>query len=110
MVDAWALRLAALTVTVLGFIWLAMAMEPHWKQIHGAKLPAAGMRIALRTLGSLCLCGALLLCLRADHASMAVLVWIMLLAAAAVLVAMTLAWQPRWLRAVWPGWLERDVG
>ena len=49
------------------------------------------------------LLASLLLCLRADHASMAVLVWVMSLAAAALLVAFTLAWRPHWLRWFWWG-------
>ena len=45
---------------------------------------------------------ALALCLRADHASMAVLVWVMTLSGAALLVAFLLAARPRWLRLLAP--------
>lgn len=38
------------------------------------------------------------LCLAAQHASMAVLVWLMLLALSAFGIAQCLAWRPRWLR------------
>jgi len=43
------------------------------------------------------------LCFIADRPSMAVLVWVMLLAGAAVFVALTLARWPRRLRLLWPG-------
>ncbi|WP_259371794.1 DUF3325 family protein [Rubrivivax gelatinosus] len=43
-------------------------------------------------------------CLRADPPSMAVLVWLMLLAAAALAVAFALAWRPALLRLAWPRW------
>jgi hypothetical protein len=38
----------------------------------------------------------------ADRASMAVLVWLMLLAGTAPLIAFTLAWRPQLLRLLWP--------
>jgi hypothetical protein len=63
----------------------------------------ARARGALRTLGGLGLLSSLGLCLLADHASMAVLVWVMLLAGGALLIALTLAWKPEALRVLWPG-------
>jgi hypothetical protein len=54
----------------------------------------------MRCLGALALLASLLLCLRVDHASMAALVWVMGLVAAALLVAFTLSWKPRLLRAL----------
>jgi hypothetical protein len=83
---------------VAGFGWLALAMQAHWQQVRGTAPPAPRTRRLLRTLGMLGLLGSLLACLRADHASMAALVWVMMLAAAALAVAFTLSWRPRWLR------------
>ncbi|WP_211234541.1 DUF3325 family protein [Solimonas soli] len=54
----------------------------------------------MRALGGAGLVASLLLCRAADHPSMAVLVWLMPLAAAALIVTFTLSWRPRWL-----GWL-----
>jgi hypothetical protein len=48
-------------------------------------------------LGACALVLSLLLCLMADHVTMAPLVWVMSLAAAALIVALTLAWRPRLL-------------
>jgi hypothetical protein len=56
-----------------------------------------GTERVLRGLGALALMAALVLCLAADHASMAVLVWVMTLAGAALTIAFTLTWRPRLL-------------
>ncbi|MCH7343805.1 DUF3325 domain-containing protein [Pelomonas sp. CA6] len=92
----------ASVLALLGMGWLALAMEVHWAQVHGREGPPAGSAPRLRWLGAGALLGALALCLRADHASMAALVWVMLLAAAALGVALTLAWRPAALRWLWP--------
>jgi len=97
----WMLTGAA-ALAVLGLSWLALAMDVHWEQVHGHAGPKRGTRTQLRLLGGLLLLASLLLCLGADHASMAVLVWAMLLAGAAVLIAMTLSWRPHSLRLLWP--------
>ena len=65
----------------------------------GTPLAPATARI-LRVFGALALAVSLALCLAVDHASMASLVWVMALAAAALAVAFTLTWRPRWLRVL----------
>lgn len=85
----------ALLCCVIGFAWLALTLEPHWRQVRGNQPLPKLMIPVLRTLGSISLCASLLLCLLADHPSMAVLVWIMALAAAALMVAFTFTWTPR---------------
>ncbi|HVK99988.1 MAG TPA: DUF3325 domain-containing protein [Dongiaceae bacterium] len=92
----------AAIANVAGFAWLALAMNVHWQQIQGGPAPSHAQRIALRLLGITGLVGSAILCFLADRPSMAVLVWIMLLAGAAVLVALTLAWRPGLLRILWP--------
>lgn len=100
LTPALLLAAAVLSCTV-GFGWLALAMDVHWAQaweVPGqtkAPAPAAPGTVRwLRGAGAAALAAALGLCLAADHASMAVLVWIMALAAGALAVAMTLAWRP----------------
>lgn len=93
---------AALAASVLSMAWLALAMETHWEQVRGtAPLPARTVR-ALRLLGAAGLGASLALCLAVDHASMAVLVWVMGLAASALAVAFALSWRPRWLAVLMP--------
>ncbi|MFT3778407.1 MAG: DUF3325 domain-containing protein [Ottowia sp.] len=98
-----ALLAAALLACTLGMGWLALAMQAHWAQVWpGVPLARPGR---LRVLGALALAASLALCLAADHASMAVLVWVMALAASALGVAMVLTWRPRWLRGL--AWAAR---
>jgi len=109
----------ALLCSAIGFGWIALAMEVHWEQVFGAaSAPGAAAAAApspapllapsptrvriLRILGALALVGSLLLCLAADHPSMAALVWVMSLAAGALGITMLLSWQPRWLGLLVP--------
>lgn len=83
---------AAAVLALAGMGALALAMEVHWGEVMRRPAPSAtGIRRALRGLGALALLLALLACLKADRPSMAVLVWVMLLAGSAVCVAMALA-------------------
>jgi hypothetical protein len=93
MLDGF-LLFGAFLATLAGMGWLALAMNVHWKQVCEGLLSTKRV-IALRSMGGLALFFSLLLCLGVDHASMAVLVWIMLLAVAAVSIAFTLALRPR---------------
>lgn len=87
------LAVAAITC-ICGLAWLALAMDVHWKQIRKDNPSATTVR-TLRWLGSLSLFTSLVLCLIVDHASMASLVWVMLLAGSALTVAFTFTWRPR---------------
>lgn len=95
------LGLAALA-SVLGCLWFALAMPVHWQQVHGSAALTGAAQVSLRVLGALGLGASLGLCLWAHHASMAVLVWVMLLALGVVCTAAALAWQARALRVLWP--------
>lgn len=93
-----ALLLVALLCSVGGLAWLALAMEVHWQRARGTDVgPGRATVIGLRVAGTGAVLASLLVCLRADHVSMAVLVWVMSLGAAALAVALVLAWRPRWL-------------
>ncbi len=85
----------ALLCCVFGFAWLALTMKPHWRQVRGDQLLPKQTVLTLRVLGSLGLLASLVVCLVADHPSMAVLVWVMVLAVAALVVAFTFTWRPR---------------
>ena len=88
----------AFACVYLGFAWLALAMQAHRVQVLGSQAAHHHTPMVLRLLGSTALVASLGLCLTADTAAMADLVWPMVLAAGAVAVAFTLAWRPRWLR------------
>src|SRR5688500_12800065 len=106
-VFAAVLLLAALLASVAGMGWLALSMQVHAQQVWGRSPTLAAVRL-LRGLGMLGLAADLGLCFLVDHASMAALVWIMALVAAALSVAFTLAWRARWLRVLAP-WLRRTM-
>lgn len=101
------LLVLALMCLVIGLAWLALAMDVHWQQVRGNQpLPKAVVR-ALRVMGGGALLVSLVLCLLADHPSMAALVWIMGLAASALIVTFTFTWQPR-VFAPLVLWVRRD--
>lgn len=94
------LLLAALVTSVTGMGWLALSLDVHWRQVYGNASGSSPPVKRLRTLGALALAFSLALCLSVDHASMAALVWVMTLTAAALGIAFTLTWRAHWLRAL----------
>jgi len=88
---------AASIAALLGMACLALAMDVHWRQVRDAPR-TRGSGITMSASGWMLLAASLGFCLLADTATMAVLVWMMLLALAAMAVAFTLGWRPRLLR------------
>lgn len=99
MPDALLLAIA-LALSLTGMASLALTMETHWAQVCEDRPQSPAAMLRLRVVGSASLAAALVPCLIVDHASMAVLVWVMTMAASALAVAFTLTWQPRWLRVL----------
>src|SRR5262245_28544974 len=96
MLDALWLCIAILSA-LSGMGCLALAMEVHWRQVSDSAR-TRGSAIATRWIGYLLLTASLGCCLVADRPTMAVLVWMVLLAVAAIAIACTLSWRPRLLR------------
>lgn len=94
---------AALIISVAGMGWLALSLDAHWRQVFGSVPRAHATVRRLRIQGAAGLATSLVLCLVVDTASIATLVWIMLLATAALIVAFTLAGQAGRLRMLAPG-------
>jgi hypothetical protein len=90
---------------LVGMAWLALTLDVHWRQVRGAAPLTPRRATLLRLGGTAALCASLWLCLRADHLTMAPLVWVMGMAGAALIVAFALAWRPRWLAplVLWAG-------
>jgi hypothetical protein len=99
----WMILTGAATVALVAFVWLALAMQEHWQQVHGGAEPSSGTQTMLRVLGIFGIIASGVLCFVADRPSMAALNWVMLMTLSAVSVALTLAWKPGLLRLVWPG-------
>lgn len=82
----------------LGMGWLALSLENHWHQVtHGSHAHNPARPICLQLLGGTGLLVSLTCSLQADHASMAALVWFMLLSVTALSVTLLLSWRPAWL-------------
>ena len=93
MTDALYLLLAS-GLTFIAMCWLALSLPSHWKQVAEGKPHSKRLKIA----GWLTLAASGMSCLLADHPSMAVLVWLMLIAGAAFCVGMLLSYRPLLLR------------
>ncbi|MDP9992312.1 hypothetical protein J2W28_001656 [Variovorax boronicumulans] len=92
------LLFAAMVTSIAAAGFLALSMDVHWEQVRADPQCSPRMVRLLRILGAACVVASLVLCLGADHVSMASLVWFMTLAGAALVVTFTLSWRPRWLR------------
>lgn len=93
----------AVLLNVVGFAWLALAMDVHWQQVSKSGKPPQGRRMRLRLMASAAFLISLLLCNLSDHRTIAALVWVMALTAGALAVAFMLTWRPSWLRPL--SWL-----
>ncbi|XLZ69769.1 DUF3325 domain-containing protein [Massilia sp. SR12] len=87
---------AAVLASYLGFACLALAMPDHWLQVAGEDRQGHG-RSGLRPAGCAMLVLAFVLCLLRDGPSFGSLLWVMMMGAAALAVALTLTWSPRLL-------------
>ncbi|MCX4192552.1 DUF3325 domain-containing protein [Methylophaga sp. OBS1] len=93
--------ITAAVTALLSMGWLALAYETHWQQVFPASKTLPNSK-RLKTTGWFFLLLSALCCLRADHPTMAVLVWVMLLAVTAFTVAMILSRRPVLLKTICP--------
>ena len=93
--DAGVATLVALALAYAGMASLCLAMDRHHKQVWGRDASDRA-RWSLRCAGSLLLALAALPCTEAWGASVGVVAWLGLLSAAALLVAGSLPYAPRW--------------
>lgn len=102
MSEALWLAIAAVQ-SFVGMAWLALAKEAHWEQVMKQTAKSTvRLRRSLRAFGSVTILLSLVACLMADPPSMALLVWVMLLAGAVALVGLILARYERALCLLWP--------
>lgn len=85
----------------LGLSALALAMKTHWQQVFVVPFTPL-MQKCLRVFGVAAVALSAFFCGRADHPSMAVLVWLMLLALSAFVVALLLNRWPAVFRLIFP--------
>jgi hypothetical protein len=75
----------------VGMAWLALAMPVHWQQVHDTRPLPHWRTLVLRVTAAVALSASGCACLNVDHPSIAVLVWVMLLAVSAWITAFMLA-------------------
>ena len=97
-------HLTATFCAIVGMAYLALSFDANWRRVFNDAVKPNIPR--LRIAGWFFLALSAIACFKADHASMAVLVWVMLLAPAAVTVALTLTGYRRLLRVVCLGMLR----
>lgn len=88
----------AFSTSILGFVFLALAMSRHWSEVTGqVELPETHIKV-LRAAGFSAHAVGLALAVFAQGPSFGSILWVMALTASAVAVALTLTWRPLWLR------------
>lgn len=92
------LLVAIFSTAYLSFALFALSQVRHWRVVFDKALPTQREVLLLRSLGILILSMSLALSLVRDGASFGSLLWITMIGVAALAVALTLAWRPRWLR------------
>tara|TARA_R110002033_G_scaffold122627_1_gene165215 strand:- start:4988 stop:5356 length:369 start_codon:yes stop_codon:yes gene_type:complete len=92
------LLVAIFSAAYLSFALFALSQVRHWRVVFDKALPTQREVLLLRSLGILMLSISLALSLVRDGASFGSLLWITMIGVAALTVALTLAWRPRWLR------------
>lgn len=93
--------IASAMAALAGMGWLALTLQTHRKQVFPSGLQQISNR-RLKVGGWSFLLLSAVFSFQADHPSMAVLVWIMLQAFAAMMVAMMLSRRPAMLRLICP--------
>lgn len=93
------LLVAASLANYAGFACLALAMPRHWSAASGKRVAVVPQRRALRTGGFAMIALSYALCVYRDGAGFGSLLWVILISAGAIAVALTLAW---WPQGPWP--------
>lgn len=98
----------AACLVLAGCVSLALSQAGKWKLVAGTA-PADRVRAAIRVVGWVLLGAALVVCIAAQGAGFAVLMWTLLVAVASFVVALTLGLRPglfrpvtRMYSALWP--------
>lgn len=94
------LLLAACLLALLGFALLALSQERHFEHVFKKNRPIALVSITHRAIYLIAISLSLPLCIASQGASFGSLLWVMLVCAAAMAVALLLTWRPGWLRGL----------
>jgi hypothetical protein len=90
--------LAACILAVWGFALLALSQQRHLERVFESNRPPSHNRRAQTAIGFIAIGLSLPACIASQGASFGSLLWVLLLSAAALAVALMLTWRPQWLR------------
>lgn len=93
------LTLAACGLALWGFALLALSQERHVEHVFGRHARPTRRLRSQRVAGFTAIGLGLPACVAAEGAGFGSLLWVVLVCAAAMSIALTLTWRPRWLRA-----------
>jgi hypothetical protein len=103
MLEAACMLLAA-ALLATGFALLAWSQERHCETLFGSAADLHPRRVRrLRALGAASIAAALPVCIGAEGAGFGSLLWVVLMGACAMAIALLLTWRPQWLRALLRG-------
>ena len=92
------LTLAAAMACYLALALLALSQEDHWSR--AGMPPATKVARRWRYVASAMLVMAGMFCVAGHGASFGLILWVMLIGAAIMAVALTLSWRPQWLGGI----------
>jgi hypothetical protein len=92
------LTLTAALACYLALALLALSQEDHWSR--AGMPPTTKLARHWRYLASIVLVLAGLLCVAGHGAGFGLILWVMLLGATIMAVALTLSWRPQWLGGI----------
>lgn len=92
------LTIAATAASYLAMALFALAQEEHWQRAGMA--PATTLARRWRHVAVIILMLAGVLCVAGHGAGFGLILWVMLIGAAIVAVALTLSWRPQWLGSI----------
>lgn len=98
------LMLAACILALSGFALLALSQERHLERVFESNNPATHNSWAQHATGFMAVSLSLPACIAAQGASFGSLLWVMLICAAAMIIALLLTWRPHWLRQLFLPW------
>lgn len=104
--------MGAVVFAYLGMLALCLGLERHYKQVWG-RVPARGLRVALRVAGWLALAVSFWLCGLAWGWAIGPVAWCGVISLAGFVLVMVLPYWPRvavWLVGVVPVWLVGVIG
>lgn len=92
--------MVACIFALLGFALLALSQERHLDRVFESNRPTTHNIRAQRAICFIAIGSSLPICISTQGASFGSLLWLMLMCAAAMAVALTLTWRPGWLRGL----------